>query len=250
MESSIIFCKSFNFNLIKINKYRHTDNSNGILVNYFAYMKKGNAKLCTEKETVTVNEGDIFFIPNGCRYHSYWFGEPEIEFISLGFVFLPNFENRNFKTQVIKRDEEAIKLMEEIINSPLNAVSVGMLYTLAGILLPQMSFEDTHKNSAIMDKAKVLILSSPQLTIKEIAKKCAVSESSLYSIFKKYSKKSILELKKEAIMKKAKELLITTDLSIEEISENLNFSSSAYFRKCFKEHFEMTPRDCRKNMSF
>jgi transcriptional regulator GlxA family with amidase domain len=47
-------------------------------------------------------------------------------------------------------------------------------------------------------------------------------------------------------MEKARELLTSSDLSIEEIARKLNFSSGAYFRKCFKEYYNASPREMRK----
>ena len=45
---------------------------------------------------------------------------------------------------------------------------------------------------------------------------------------------------------RAAELLVSTDDSVEEISRRLSFSSGAYFRKCFKAHFGLSPRALRK----
>jgi AraC-like DNA-binding protein len=55
------------------------------------------------------------------------------------------------------------------------------------------------------------------------------------------------EVKKSVIMEAAKDLLVSTDQPVEEISRMLNFSSSVYFRKCFKEHFGISPRQMRKD---
>ena len=48
-------------------------------------------------------------------------------------------------------------------------------------------------------------------------------------------------------MERAKALLISTDYSVEEISRSLEFSSGAYFRKCFHETFGISPRQMRQN---
>jgi len=248
MPNNAIFSDSFHFHLYKFTKYKYTDNRSGVILNYLAYMAKGSAKLNTvENETVNISEGDIFFIPNGCKYRSYWYGSPEIEFISLGFVFMPNFDNKHYTPQVIKKDSDAITLMKDIISQPtLDGKLIGKFYTLVGMLIPNMVYRTQNKQLEIIEKAKHLIAVDPTLKVREIARMCAVSESALYSSFKKYSEQSINELKTGVMMKKAEALVVSTDHPIEEISRRLGFSSSSYFRKCFKDHFGMSPREMRK----
>jgi hypothetical protein len=160
----------------------------GTTVNYLAYMVKGNAKLVSEEEVVSVSEGDIFFIPSGSKYRSYWYGKPEIEFISLSFSFLPNFENRLYKNQVLPSDREAIRSMYEIVNDTGETpTGVGKLYSLLGSLMPKLSYSLGGKGRQLIDKATEIMSKEPKITVKEIAKRCAVSESTLYSAFKKHS---------------------------------------------------------------
>ena len=245
-----IFCNNFAFTTFHYEKYRHNNCSEGVKLNYFAYMTKGRCDLCSGKGTVHINEGDIFFIPNGYPYHSHWMGEPDIEFISLGFLFLPNFENRFYEPQVIEKSDEAVSLMLDIVNSPLDCVSVGKLYTLAGMLMPKMLHTAKNKHNETIDKVKRLIASNYNICVSDIAKECNISESSLYSIFQKHSDRSINDIRKNAVMEKAKELLVSTDTPIEDISQQLRFSSSSYFRKCFKEYFGISPREMRKKERF
>ena len=83
------------------------------------------------------------------------------------------------------------------------------------------------------------------LTVEQLAKKCAVSQSALYSAFKKHSDKSIQQIKKESSMEAAKALLLSSDVSVEEISQRLGFCSGTYFRKCFKDFYGFSPRAMR-----
>ena len=248
--NSAIFCNNFVFKTFHYERYRHNNCSEGVKLNYFAYMKKGRCDIRSNTGTVHINEGDIFFIPSGYPYHSHWMGEPNIEFISLGFLFLPNFENKFYEPQVIEKSDEAVSLIFDIVNSPLDSVCVGKLYTLAGMLMPQMRSTAKDKHNEIIDKVKRLIASNYNYSVRDIAKECKISESSLYSIFKKHSDQSINDIRKAVLMEKSKEMLISTDIPIEDISQQLNFSSSSYFRKCFKEHFGISPREMRRDERF
>ncbi len=246
MGNSTTFCDGFLFNLFRMKRYRHTDNSLGIKQNFLAYMIKGKGRICAGDVTLTVNEGDLFFLPHGCQYHSYWSGEPDIEFISLGFLLLPNFEHRYYPPQTIKKDDAAVALMVEIVNAPTDAVGVGRLYTLIGMLLPRMAYQTKSRQTELVNKAKDLLTADPDRTVSEIARACAVSESTLYAAFKRHSDKSLGEVRQGVIMERAREMLVFTDVPIERISEQLHFSSASYFRKCFKAHFGAAPREIRK----
>ena len=222
----------------------------GTSVNYLAYMVKGSARLVSEDKTVSVTEGDVFIIPSGSKYRSYWYGKPEIEFISLSLPFLPNFENRRYEIQVIPSDSGTVKRMYEIASDTGETpTGVGKLYSLIGTLMPKMIYRTKGKGCELIDKATEIMSKEPKITVKEIAKRCAVSESALYSAFKRHSDKSLGEVRSEILMKNAKDALISTDTPIEEIAEKLAFSSGAYFRKCFKEYFGISPREMRKNHS-
>lgn len=247
MTNDIIFSKSFYFTTYRFLKYRHNDNSDGINKYYFAYMARGRGRLSAENETVEISEGDIFFIPNGTKYHSYWYGDPEVEFISLGFTFFPNFEGRYYPTQTIKGTTEAIDIMKRIADGKtVDAASVGDFYTLVAKLLPNMTHKTSDRHAALVERAKRYITENPTETARDVARALAVSESALYAAFSAHSDISINDFKKETVLKRARELLISTDLSVEEIGRMLNFSSGAYFRKCFKEYFSLSPREMRR----
>ena len=47
-------------------------------------------------------------------------------------------------------------------------------------------------------------------------------------------------------VEKAKELLISSDLSIADIGNQVGFSDQSYFNKIFKEHEGMTPGQYRR----
>ena len=247
MVDDMIFCKSFAFNNFHFMNYKYTDKTEGIQIHYLAYMTRGNARICTKEETVYINQGDLFYIPNGCKYRSYWYGDPEIEFISLGFRFMPNFQKKHYVPQVIEKDENAIMAMQEIARADaLDGELVGKFYMLLGQIQQKLQYRRMDKQTELIGKVKTILAAHPDYAVKDIAKVCAVSESTLYSAFRKQGEKSMHDVKKSVIMESAKELLVSTDLPVEEISRRLNFSSSVYFRKCFKEHFGVAPRQMRK----
>lgn len=244
--NDIDFSNSFYFCTLRFDKYKYTDNRRGSPSHYFAYMLSGKSKIVTENQTVHINEGDFFYIPDNIAYQSFWYGNPEIKFVSLGFKFMPNFENRAYTVQTIPYSKEAAELFLALSGlSVLTARDIGKFYTLAGMLIPKMTSDMPCRSREIVMLTQKYLLMHPFAHAAEMAKNCAVSEAALYAAFKKSSDITPNEMKNRLLLEKAKDLLITTDKTIEDISNSLNFSSPSYFRKNFKQYFGMTPKHMR-----
>lgn len=243
-----VFSKGFLFAALSFHKFHYTDNRSGVQHHFFALMLSGHCRITTENaETVEINEGDIFYIPNNCRYQSYWHGNPEVAFISLGFLYLPNFDERTYPVQVIPSCAKAVELFHLLsAQKKLSARDVGLFYTLAGILVPSMQFKSVCRSREIVEHTENFLVEHPFARTSELAKSCAISEASLYSAFQKSSDITLNQLRNKILLEKARDLLITTDKPIEYISDLMQFSSSSYFRKKFKAMFNLTPREMRK----
>lgn len=246
--NDILFSNSFNFYTLSFNTFHYTDNRQGSPSYYFAYMLKGNCKIVTETQTLFINENDIFFIPDKCPYQSYWYGNPNINFISLGFHYMPNFDSLTYNAQKIPYSDYAANLFFKLGNiDRLCAADIGTFYTLAGTLIPKMVSSHSCRSLEIVAKTKNYLMTHPYAKASELASNCAISESALYFAFQKSSDITPNEMRNQILLEKAKELLITSDKSIEYISDTLGFSSASYFRKKFKQYFGITPLKMRKS---
>ncbi|MDR2009530.1 MAG: helix-turn-helix domain-containing protein [Bacteroidales bacterium] len=78
------------------------------------------------------------------------------------------------------------------------------------------------------------------------ADKLCVTSKYLSSLIKEITGESILSWIHEAVIVESKMLLKTTDLTVLQISEELNFSNPSFFGKFFKEHTGMTPLEFRE----
>lgn len=101
--------------------------------------------------------------------------------------------------------------------------------------------------SKTIDRALAFMHAHTAYTVGDMAAHCGVSESGLYAAFQKHLGKTPMEVRHEILAEKAAELLSSTDLSVEEISDRLGFSSSSYFRKVLKKQTGQSPRAIRKH---
>jgi AraC-like DNA-binding protein len=75
----------------------------------------------------------------------------------------------------------------------------------------------------------------------------ALSRVQLYRKVKSVTGSSPIELLRIARLKRAYQLLLTTDKSVSEVAYAVGFTAPSYFTKCFKEEYGMVPGDVRKN---
>lgn len=245
------FFQSFKFKKITFNRNHHTDNytNQGARTNFIGQLIKGSAKLVSKSETVSLKENDIFYIPKGCHYHSYWYTNEtaELEWYSFGFDYLPLENNGNYTLQKITPDIAKFNTLKKIEdNLIVNASTIGYLYSFLGDVFPYMVRSDK-PHELLTEKAVQYMREHSDFKMHDVAEYCNISESSLYSIFKKHMGKTPNEIRQKIICEKAEELLITTTLTVEEISGKLGFSSSSYFRKILKKHTQLTPKEIRHN---
>ena len=84
-------------------------------------------------------------------------------------------------------------------------------------------------------------------TLDKLAKNFFVSKTTLMYQFKKYTNCSLIDYLLNVRLTKAKEMLLNTKKSVNEISELCGFSSSNYFGLIFKKKENLSPANYRKH---
>lgn len=243
------FSKSFWLNKFSYSKYHYNDNRHGAKVNYIGYMIDGYAILKSTDLTVKVQKGDFLYIPKGCCYESFWYGEPTVSFYSFGFMHSPITET-SMSIQTIEASEEAIELCKKIKTGiTADSMSIGYVYQLLGVLAPKLSQAEPSSKERLVKKAIDYMRTNPAFTVSDVAKYCMVSESGLYSAFRKVIGKTPIDTKNEILAQKVMALLTTTNMTLDEICEALHFSSVSYMRRIFRGRYNMTPKEARKEIS-
>ena len=247
--NDIFFYKGFIFNDYSFNKHHYTDNRHGVASHYLAYMIKGNCRIVTANDELFIKPGDLFYIPKGLPYQSFWDSEDDIKFLSFGFDFFPESDIHNFYLQKIECDESIINEIKNIpIKKTIDSMTIGAFYSALSLVLPLLKENKTKKNyHVILEKAKSYIYDNPNCNVGDIARHCLISESALYHIFKKYADTTPNALIQKLRCEKGVILLKTTDKSVQQISDDLGFSSTSYFRKILYLNMGKTPREIRKN---
>ena len=246
----ISFYKSFQFNVHRRSCASKTDNSRGIPYHYIARMISGSARIAAVSgEEINVSVGDVFYLPKGLKYHSYWScgEEGEVAWESYGFKMLPLSSNIRYAMQKIDAGEDDIAILDALARSiKVSPTSVGLLYLFIGRSLGSMRCDLADSRAATWDKAVKYVSEHPSFRVCELAAHCNMSESGLFAFFKQYGGVTPIELKNNILVKRAIDLLLTTDLSVEEICSRVGFCNAAYLRKQIYRVTGKTPHKLRR----
>lgn len=236
-------------------KYRFTDHFlyPGSPSHFIGILLKGSAHLNTHRDNIDLKAGDVFYIPYKTMYQSRWYDDEneEIQFISLGFKVFPKEESTRYKLQILQPDQASKNLLAQITsNLKVDCLNIGLLFSFLGKVSSSMEIDSHEKSKPKIEAAIKYINNNLNCSVSDIARHCNTCESNIYALFKRNFNKTPSEIKQNTLISKAQELLLSTDKSVEEISNQLEFSSSSYFRKILKKHTGMTPRDIRKKANF
>lgn len=215
-------------------------------------------------------KGDLLFVPMGSTYDGFWHGE-NIHVLSFHFetnpigIFTTSYsyvqklsaaemsltssdDDFNAMTEYIKIDN----ILKKTNNDPKNRDKFELIWRFYKILeaaYPLIKRCSAPDIDPLLEPALKYLrenYASP-CSVSKLAKLCNLSDSHFYKRFKQSIGITPVEFKNRILISNAQKLLIDSpDLSIEELSISLGFSSSIYFRRIFKQITQMTPRDFRK----
>ncbi|WP_100158696.1 helix-turn-helix transcriptional regulator [Proteus columbae] len=151
-------------------------------------------------------------------------------------ILLFNKLKINFNNEIITSDKiEHSQILE-------------LAYLLVGLEINIMSFLYKIYNSSYTEKITNIISEdlSYGWTIKDISKKLYIGTSSLRKKLET-EKTSFTKILTKTRMEHAINLLTTTNLNINTISNKLGYKTTSYFIKKFKEYYKSTPKKMLKN---
>lgn len=239
----------------------------------FCLLLKGRVTFTTEDGTVTAQEGDLVYLPDGIHYSSYWTGEPDIEFIST-FFRLTGVQSQNdafsdehiFKHPIRPIDQQIAfqnikalgnfrmeKQMRELLTlnhaQPANLLrALSILYDIFSQVYPYLEMRKSKQYPNALEPALSHIHAhyTKNESVSNYARMCHLSESRFYHLFRQHMKSTPVEYRNTLRIRQAAHLLMDTNQSIEQISSLLGFDSAIYFRRVFKALYGVSPSNFRK----
>ena len=240
------------YSILKLN-FTHTYTMGQII--HFAhpcigYVLKGTGKFLYKGKTYYANAGDLVYIAQGTKYYSIWHASPVVEWYSIEFSFSSYRTFYDYRFQIIRNYPRELfdKMYSTYEDKPL--LSTAYLNIMLDDIYKKMTLEKASVQFKNVEKAINYIEDNfnKEISISTLAQLCSYSESSMYKLFKAATGVTPITYKHNIMIQHALDLLHNTELSIDEISNRVGFSSVNYFRKIFFALTGKKPKDLRKNL--
>ena len=108
----------------------------------------------------------------------------------------------------------------------------------------QEAIQLNHRDVAFAERLKQAVddhLTDPNLNVEFLGSALGLSRTQIFRRVKTITGKGPLDYIRERRLIRADELLRTTDMTVQQVSMELCFSSPGYFTKCYKEYFGHLP---------
>ena len=164
------------------------------------------------------------------------------------------FINKNSKVFVLENTEKVWKLREyyKLVkklkeNMKYDNNSKKYFINESSELLDILNDNSNHSNAVAIKLAKQYIINNfnKNITLKDVADEVFLSQNYLSELFKKEIGEGFHDFLSNYRIKKAKEILLTTNLKIYEVAQNVGYNDSITFGRAFKKIEGTTPNNFR-----
>lgn len=222
-------------------------------------IKRGQAVFTGANKTITLNEGDVFFIPMGETYLSEWSGGEVVYCSSVFFSFETGKDPTAEKSYSLEKiGGDSAKKISALIGEMQSLKDktkfwdfrlLERFYALCEALFDELEYSpksaNTHAVQAALDHIDKNF--DTEISVKQLAELCNFSESRFHHIFKQVVGMSPIAYKHKVAINHALLYLESEHgYTVEEVSDKCGFSSSIYFRRIFKKITGKSPREYKK----
>lgn len=250
MQNGNIFVSELSTSKHVFNKYHFCRGNSNRRKSRLGLIRKGRGTYIYLNKKLKVSEGDIVFIPENIFCYSEWWGEPEIEVIYLsGFIHYDGFM---YEPQTVSLDEKKVqdilKISELLSEGQLERLEAySLFYKVLRSVIPQMTPCSIAFDKTLQTAIEYITNNwNNRFSVADLAKKCCVSESTVYHLFKKELGQTPVSFLNSIKINIAIEYLENTQYSIATVSRLACFNSENHFRKVFAEYTGTTPLRFRK----
>ncbi len=241
------FCH-FGVRKFTVNKTEYTSGTPiGFLAPRIAYILSGECTIVSDEgEVLNISQGDVWFVPKGKPYTSYWKSDGVIEFYAMEFeADLISFEYTDFHVAKAVGVKACFEMLEGKIEKKDSIGALRYFYELLDAVLPLVKKEDNPKGASVTAALKYIHNNyAKPLLVEDLAAICYMSASRFYTVFKETVGMTPIEYKNRLKIARAC-MLIESGFPLDEVCEALNLSSPAFLRRLMKKHLGITPKEIK-----
>ena len=196
----------------------------------------------------------MVFIPENIYCYSEWHGEPEIKVVYLSCFM--HYENYTYGAQLLNVSQEIktdILQISELLSGELpdTLEAYSRFYRLLQSVIPNLKPSDIAIDKTLETAIGYITENwDKDFSVTDIARKCCVSESSLYHLFQRNLGQTPISFVNSIRINVAIEHLENSSYSVSRICELVGFHSENHFRRVFLNFTGTTPLKFRKKHNF
>lgn len=219
------------------------------------YTISGTATLCVKNKSLTLKPNTLTIIKH-CDINKYFPVTETWEYFWFNFYgmqYIPQLKNN--ETYELHNVYLYLNLMGEIFSlmNIYNQINILLVQTLFCELIYRCVKDLKAHNTKYLPNSEYVydIISymsrhlDVNMTVREMAKKCLLSEKSFRIVFQKITNESPKKYFCRLRLQKVAEALINTNESISELAYKMNFSSPFQLSRDFKKMFGESPKSFR-----
>ncbi len=244
-----IFNDSFYIYRYWHNKNADFNNLESIDWHSFRSVDEGKVVVNCQGRTITATKGDLIYIPFGRKAEIEIYAEPICYGTVIRMVYMPDVDVLGYPPQAIKMSDELKNFFNDIpILNPyegnVNSNILWKVYRFLDLFQKEIT-KYTDKQSLKLQNALQYMKNNDNYSIKDLADYCEISERRLRATFNKILGVSPIQMKHRIQAVKADALLKTTDLSVEEIANEVGYFSTNQLRNVMKKRYSALPKQLR-----
>lgn len=249
-----LYISELSTNVCQFSRYHFCRGNGNRRKSRFGLIERGKGTYMYFNKTLSVEEGDIVFIPEKVFCYSEWHGSPEIKVTYLNCFM--NYDTAPFEYEPQKLPAspeiwESIGTIHELLAGELpdKLQAYSLFYGVLQKLLPNMVQSKLIPDSSLQ-KVIIYIMENwdADLSIAQVASECDISESKLYHAFQSQLGQTPIGFLNSIKINYAISYLEKGQHSIAEISRLVNFKSENHFRKVFTSITGTTPLKYKKQL--
>lgn len=244
------------------------------------YIDKGSVEVKRDKEILILSQGDIIF-HRPHEFHSIKSYNSSPNFFVISFEcnspsmsYFDRYYTKLDKTQklllssAIKEAENAYYVQknniyediiakenatfgaEQLVKTYLEQLLILLARQIMNIELKQNSLVDEQDNTEIVARIKQYVAEHlhEKITNKDVCEHIGYGKTYISILFHEKSGFTLNEFINKQKLKRAKELIRTSNMNIAEISDSLSYDNPHYFCRVFKKFCGMTPSEFKKTL--
>lgn len=223
------------------------------------YYKNCAATFTLEQgEILHIKKGSLVYIPQGARYKTRYYqcdadaihtqliefslvDETNDVFTASSSIMILNL-SQTYDIDVVFNE------LVTIYNKPILSYNMmkSKFYAFLHEICKSFHYERIYSKKYMPIAAGIAYLErmhSQDLSVAEIAQMCHVSESCFRKLFQQYSGVSPVQYRANKLLRQAKDMIRSGDLTITEIANGLGFNDVGYFSRWFKKNTGISPNN-------